>query len=60
VAPKEEEKKDPVCTKELRGLKADIKDWQKACYGFNFESERKGPAWLDLLHPRPEGDPGSV
>ena len=31
-------------TKDLRGLKADIKDWQKARYGFNFESERKGPA----------------
>jgi hypothetical protein len=30
-------------TKDLRGLKADIKDWQKARYGFNFESERKGP-----------------
>ncbi len=29
-------------TKDLRGLKADIKDWQKARYGFNFESERKG------------------
>jgi hypothetical protein len=30
-------------TKDLRGLKADIKDWQKARYGFNFESERKCP-----------------
>ena len=30
-------------TKDLRRLKADIKDWQKARYGFNFESERKGP-----------------
>lgn len=30
-------------TKDLRGLKADIKDWQKARYGFNFESERNGP-----------------
>ena len=29
-------------TKDLRGLKADIKDWWKACCGFNFESERKG------------------
>ncbi len=30
-------------TRDLRGLKADLKDWQKARYGFNFESERKGP-----------------
>jgi hypothetical protein len=30
-------------TKDLRGLKAEIKDWQKARYGFPFASERKGP-----------------
>lgn len=30
-------------TKDLRGLKAEIRDWQKASYGFNFASERKGP-----------------
>jgi hypothetical protein len=30
-------------TKDLRGLKVEIKDWQKARYGFHFESERKRP-----------------